>query len=320
MTNTPDSRFEFEPAGPTRVQETRQDSPSSALLHWIFRGHQGMRAGWSVLIFIAIFATLGLGAGALARTISHTERSLTEIPAPSILREALQLAALFLATWIMAGIEKRSVLCYGFADKRKLIRLASGSVVGFLVISGLVGLLWATHVLAFDGRILSGEMIWKYGLLWGVMFFIVAFFEEGLLRGYLQYTLARGLNFWSAAAILSVLFGALHTNNWRESPVGIVAAIAADLVFCLSLRLTGSLWWIVGVHAGWDWAESYFYGVADSGVETQGHLYATHAIGRQVWSGGATGPEGSVYALLVLLLLAIGIWLMWGNGRHPLGT
>lgn len=121
--------------------------------------------------------------------------------------------------------------------------------------------------------------------------------------------------------ILSILFGALHTSNRGESPVGIVAAIAAGLVFCLSLRLTGSLWWIVGVHAGWGWSESYLYGVANSGLVIQGRLYATHPVGSAIWSGGTTGPEGSVFALMVLLLMAIGIWLTWGRAgvQHSLG-
>lgn len=286
-----------------------------ALLRWIFTGNQGLRAGWSALVFLAIFVVLGLGSSRLARVISPMSREQPAVPGPSILHEALPLAALFVATWIMAKIEKRPVLSYGFVDDRKLIRLVSGVMIGFVAVSGLVGLLWATHLLIFEGRLLSGAIILKYAVLWGVMFFLVAIFEEGLLRGYLQYTLARGLNFWWAAAILSVLFGALHVSNKGESPIGIFVAIAAGLVFCLSLWLTQSLWWVVGVHTGWGWAEGYFYGVSNSGVASQGHLYATRPTGSLIWSGGPTGPEGSIYALLILLVLAIGIWLTWGRQR-----
>ena len=51
--------------------------------------------------------------------------------------------------------------------------------VGLLSISALVGALWTTHLLAFDGRVLSGAAIWKYAALWAALDLLVAFFEEG---------------------------------------------------------------------------------------------------------------------------------------------
>jgi uncharacterized protein len=281
----------------------------------IFVGNQGMRAGWSALIFIAVVVAFGLGASALERAITHTHRSQTGTPAEELLHESVLLAALFFATLIMARIERRSVFSYGFQDDRKLIRLVSGTLVGFLFISGVVGVLWITHALAFDGQLLHGVLACKYALLWFAVFLVIGFFEEGLLRGYLQFTLARGLTFWGAAAATSVLFGLLHVGNEGESPIGICVAIVGGLVFCLSLKLTGSLWWVVGAHGGIGFAEGYFYGTADSGFVAQGHLYATHPVGNAFWSGGSTGPEGSIYALLALFLLAAGMWLTWGRAR-----
>ena len=113
-------------------------------------------------------------------------------PLPDLLQETSLLGGLFLATLIMARIERRSVFSYGFQDERKLTRLVSGTIVGFLVVSGLVGLLWITGALAFDGISIHGLLAWKYAALWFAAFLVVGFFEEGLLRGYLQYTLARG--------------------------------------------------------------------------------------------------------------------------------
>ena len=280
----------------------------------IFAGNQGLRSGWSALLFMSLALAFVFSASALERAITHTQRSQTMSPVEDLLHESALLGALFLATLIMARIERRSVFSYGFRDDRKLMRLVSGTVVGFLFISGLVGLLWTTHALAFDGKMLHGLLAWKYALLWFAAYMVVALFEEGLARGYLQFALTRGLTFWGAAAVTSVLFGLLHVGNEGESPMGIFFAIAGSLVFCLGLKLTGSLWWIVGVHAGVDFAEGYFYGTAESGGLRQGHLYATHPVGKAFWSGGATGPEGSVYALLLLLLMAAGMWLMWGGG------
>jgi len=73
----------------------------------------------------------------------------------------------------------------------------------------------------------------------------------------------------------------------------------------ITLRLTGSLWLAVGAHAGWDWAQSYFYGVPDSGVLTSGHLLNSSYHGPEWLSGGSTGPEGSVLVLVLLIAMSV---------------
>jgi len=45
------------------------------------------------------------------------------------------------------------------------------------------------------------------------VFLLVGLFEEFLLRGYTQFTLARGIGFWLAAVLLSTAFGASHLKN-----------------------------------------------------------------------------------------------------------
>jgi len=120
--------------------------------------------------------------------------------------------------------------------------------------------------------------------------------------------------FWQAAWVTSTFFGFLHTGNGGENWIGIFAAAAIGFVFCISIRVTGSAWWAIGCHAGWDWAETYFYGTADSGLVPQGHLLTTAPAGNPLWSGGADGPEGSLLILGILALLIL--WLLVAYGRR----
>jgi len=183
-----------------------------------------------------------------------------------------------------------------------------------VALSGLVFVLWKTHLLAFDAGHLQGFTAWKYGAAWLLMFVFTGIFEESLLRGYLQYTLTRGMGFWWGALLMSILFGAIHGSNKGESPVGLFSAGAVGLVFCISLWYTGSLWWAIGFHATWDWAQSFFYGTPDSGMVATGHLLSEHPTGPLLWSGGPTGPEGSLYIVPLLLIMALAMWLWW-RGR-----
>jgi hypothetical protein len=110
---------------------------------------------------------------------------------------------------------------------------------------------------------------------------------------------------------MSILFGVLHGHNQGESPVGLFSAGAVGLVFCISLWYTGSLWWAIGFHMSWDWAQSFFYGTSDSGMVAQGHFLNEHPVGPLLWSGGPTGPEGSLYIVPLLLIMALVMWLWW---------
>jgi membrane protease YdiL (CAAX protease family) len=121
----------------------------------------------------------------------------------------------------------------------------------------------------------------------------------------------RHANFWQAAWVTSTLFGFIHTSNNGENWIGIFAAAAIGFVFCVSVWLTGSAWWAIGCHAGWDWGETYFYGTADSGMVAQGHYLNTSPFGNAFWSGGTDGPEGSILVLGVILLLLLTLLVVY---------
>jgi uncharacterized protein len=124
--------------------------------------------------------------------------------------------------------------------------------------------------------------------------------------------------FWQAAWASSTYFGFVHTGNGGENWIGILQAAGIGFVFCVAVKVTGSAWWAIGCHAAWDWAETYFYGAADSGMQGQGHLLSTAATGNPLWSGGTDGPEGSVLAgaAILLLLVLVVVYGRWSSRAH----
>ncbi len=307
--------------------ESQAESQPGQTSHTILFGPDGLRSGWGILLFLALFAAF-LAAVGFVRHLIHphaakTAASAILTPRIAFYGELTPFLAICLATWIMAKIERRPFATYGFGftdSRRNVPLLLAGLLWGTVFLSLLVILLLNRGLLVIDGRLLFGSDIWKYGLVWFICFVFVALFEETLTRGYLQYTLARGLaslyqrffsarrsdalGFWTAAVLLSVLFGLGHGSNPGESPIGLLTAGLAAIVFCLSLWRTGSLWWAIGFHASWDWAQSFLYGVADSGTVAQHRFLATHPTGKPILSGGATGPEGSLFVLAILAIVA----------------
>ena len=131
----------------------------------------------------------------------------------------------------------------------------------------------------------------------------------------LQLRRAESSGFWQAAWVTSTLFGYIHTGNNGENWIGIFAAAAVGFVFVVSVRVTGSAWWAIGCHAAWDWAETYFYGAADSGNVASGHYLTTTPSGSTLWSGGTDGPEGSVLILGILVLLILALVGLYGRRK-----
>ena len=86
------------------------------------------------------------------------------------------------------------------------------------------------------------------------------------------------------------------------------------------LRRTGNLWWVVGFHAGWDWGQTFFYGVTDSGFAPYHNLFNSSFSGPTWLTGGTAGPEAGIFTPIVLLIVGILFSRVYrGNNDQLLG-
>jgi len=150
----------------------------------------------------------------------------------------------------------------------------------------------------------------RSGLAWAVATLLVGFFEETAFRGYLFAILREGYGLWIGALVVTALFMLAHAHNVGENPIGLFTAGAASVLFCLAIFRTGALWWAIGCHAAWDWAESYFFGSADSGMHSAGRLFTLLPHGNAYFSGGTAGPEGSLLCFVVLVIVILALPLL----------
>ena len=296
------------------AQRTGDAAVQRRPLRRVFLGPYGLRAGWGCLLFLVLLVSLSWGINLLLHWLLHTPRLQPGAPVPPrrlILGEFGSAAAVLFISFVMMRVESRTFAGVGLRDRAFLPRMAGGLVSGFAAISVLVGVLWASHLLVLSGVVLPRRAALGYGSAWALGFLLVGLFEELLLRGYLLFTLARGMGWLWSSLLLSAAFGAIHGTNKGETPVGLFSAAAVGLLFCLSIWYTRSLWWAIGFHAAWDWGESFFWSTSDSGLLVQGHLLNERPAGSPLLSGGATGPEGSVLVFPLLLLCALLVSLWW---------
>ena len=272
----------------------------------IFWNEHELRAGWRLAIYLVFFFTFGAAESFVAVLLRLPIVTATNTTASGLLvQEVILLSAAFAAAAILGVLEGRAFADYGLPHAAAFVaRFWQGIVWGLVMISGMIFLIRLLGGFSFGELALRGPALWGYAVLWGFVFLCVGFFEEFFFRGYTQFTLASGIGFWPAATMLSAAFGAIHLRNGGEGPVGALSVFVVGMFFCLTLRRTGNLWFAVGLHASFDWGETFLFSVPNSGVVAPGHLLNSSFHGSVWLTGGSVGPEGSVMAFVVVALAA----------------
>lgn len=275
----------------------------------LFLGPDGLRPGWGFAFYVIAFYALQKVAADLAWARDLGSEGLWS----SLLEEFGDFLAAVIPSILLCRVERRQWGGYGLPVKDVFgRRFWEGAIWGIGSISLLILGLYGAHCFRFGHLAVHGLRLVRFAAFWGVMFVLVGLFEEFFLRGYSQFTLARGFGFWPAALLLSCAFGLIHLRNAGEQWPGLLAAAFIGLFFCLTLRRTGNLWFAVGFHAAWDWGESFLYSVPDSGMVSPGHLLSSSLRGPNWLSGGSVGPEGSIFCFLVIAAA----WVLFEK-THP---
>lgn len=282
---------------------TRVQQPAS---YGILKGPNGLRAGWRLLIFIAMLIPLYFIAIKVIDSVTQKLYIEKFSPMDILVVMTVLLAGLFLATGIMARIEVRSIADYGLPWRRAFCgQFWQGAAISFASLTALLLVLRLAGAFSFGSLALHGANIWKYGILWTVAFFLVALMEDFLYRGYLLFTLTTALGFWPAAVATSLVMGGMHFLNPGGHGLGPFITFLYCLVSALVIRRTGDLWMALGIHATWDWGANFIYGVPSGGQLGHDHLLNSSLHGPTWLTGGTFGPEGSWPNLVLLVIWGI---------------
>jgi uncharacterized protein len=301
------------------------NTPAAPAPNTIFRGPNGIRAGWRALIFLAIvavlIAALNLVAFVVLRFVLHRPHHMQIASSLSPGAAALGDGALFVftavAALIMSRIEHRKWGEYGLPARYAFrSHFWTGTLIGFLAISSCLLAIFILHGFELTSIAIHGRTLVLAILAWSGAFVLVGLGEEFAFRGYLQYTLCTGIGYWPSAILLSALFGLAHAANPGESKAGLLSVVCFALLFCFILRRTGNLWWVVGFHAGWDWGQTFFYGVPDSGLPAYHNLFNCAFQGPRWLTGGTVGPEASVFTPIVLLIVGVVFSRFYRESRY----
>jgi membrane protease YdiL (CAAX protease family) len=212
--------------------------------------------------------------------------------------------------WVVRRTEHRPVT--------ELARPGAGLAAGRGVLIGiaLFGAVIANIALLGDYEIRGwGTVAGAAGLV-GFMA-AAAVTEELLFRGVLFRIVEERTGTGIALVLTGVLFGLSHLFNPDATLWGAIAiAIEAGGLLTAAYVATRKLWLPIGLHFGWNFAGAGIFGTVVSGNGTPQGLLDAVTSGPSIVTGGAFGPEGSLYSVLFCVLATTAfLWLARRRGH-----
>ena len=221
------------------------------------------------------------------------------------------LAAGLVATWLLVvRIDGRRLSWLGLRGGVGAVReVVLGSLAGFAIVGVpvlvLAGLGWASWTASAASSVWAG--VGMSGLL-----LVAAFTEELLFRGYPFRVLESRFGPMAALVATSVAFGLAHGANPGIGPLAFVNLGLAGVLLGVAYWRSRSLWFVGGVHFGWNWLMAAS-GLSVSGLDVSISGLDAALSGPSLWTGGAFGPEGGLLVTLVTVLGTAWLWRVGGS-------
>ncbi|GAP65807.1 abortive infection protein [Mizugakiibacter sediminis] len=298
---------------------SKEPSMSTAVsrLRWLLLGPEGLRAGWRFLAFLALWLLVDNGLGWAVLTAARYTPPPGFDPKDLLIADTLMAISVLAVSWALVRVERRGTAWFGLPLRGAFGPMFwEGALWAALLVSALFAVAWAGGGVGVGGFALHGSALARMAALWIAAMAMVGLAEESLFRGYPFVALARGIGFWPAAWLLSLLFGGAHYFfKPMETVADGVGVTLLGLFCCFTLLRTGQLWFAIGFHAAFDFFALGLYGapnIGNGGRPLPGHLLDTH-FGGPAWLTG--GPQGLEASWLIFPLLALMAWAF--HRRYP---
>ena len=161
-------------------------------------------------------------------------------------------------------------------DKQKLIFLNSmlkpgGLLIG--VVLGTLAILIIILILTLTTRIkITFNRFSANILLYGIVYFLIAVYEEALARGFIFANLFKQTNKYLAIIISSLIFSLMHSFNSSFDWIGMVNILLIGILFCQLYLKNMNLSIPIGFHFSWNLLQGPVFGFSVSGFFSQGIL------------------------------------------------
>jgi len=228
----------------------------------------------------------------------------------------LLLASVLLATFIMLRrVDDRawSTIGLGRANAAPSL-LTLGLVVGALGILIPSGALLAAHWLQVTPPARTGGSSLGFGIGTALLFLPQSLSEELISRGYAFSAVREAIGPVWALVISSLVFGGLHLYNPGANARSFAIVVLAGVWLGSIVVLTRSVYAAWMAHFAWNAGMVSVLHAPVSGITFPAPDYAIVSNGPEWATGGAWGPEASVFAAIAMLASIYAVY-RWTRAR-----
>lgn len=236
----------------------------------------------------------------IATIANFLGKSMVALTIPPLVTASI-MGAISMAIFESRGLTDLGLYWEGGAGRNMLIGIGVGVGGALLLILPPVAF-GAAHFVTGNTGFSIGPALFTLALL-----FCGAAGEEIAFRGFPLQFLMRGYGSWVAIIGVGILFGLLHGFNPGSTRMSMANTAGFGILFGFAVLRSHDLWLPIGFHFGWN-ATLPFLGVELSGFTIQVVGYRLVWKAGDLWSGGAYGPEASLLASGVLLILFLAVW------------
>lgn len=130
---------------------------------------------------------------------------------------------------------------------------------------------------------------------------IAALGEEVAFRGYPFQRLIEAIGPTTATILMAVFFGLIHLRNPGATSASTLVTVLSGVLLATAYLQTRALWLPWGFHFGWNAVMAILFGLPVSGLSFSA-VVESNSTGPRWLTGGSYGPEGSLTAVVVLVV------------------
>lgn len=209
--------------------------------------------------------------------------------------------------WVLA-IEGREIETLGFYKESWIAKYVSGLLIGLLMMSTVVFILYIFGFITIETKSLQPVGI---AALLNILIILIGWLiqgatEEIVTRGWLMNVLGARYNITVGLILSSVFFALIHSENPGINYVAMINIVLVGILLGLIVINTGSLWVACGIHSAWNFAQGNIFGFQVSGNDVGvGSIVDLNLVGNEFITGGSFGPEAGMVCSFVILFLII---------------
>lgn len=280
-----------------------------------------VRAGWRILIQLLSMSFLIMGLMFIVNEFKNFLPGTPAWAASSLFQKPIEVFSFLLTAFLCAKyLDKRSFKDFGLViDKKWRMDFYAGLSLGIILMTLIFGIEYSAGWITITEQSQFVGTDFIYGILYGVvLFLLVGFQEEMLVRGYMFKNISEGFNINNnpllgiiiSTLITSLLFGFAHAANPNATLISSLSICLAGIFLAVGYILTGRLALPIGLHITWNFFQGYVFGFPVSGNSIPTSIINIQQGGPEIITGGAFGPEAGLIGI-VFYFVGGGLIFIW---------